>query len=277
MVNDNNVKIVEETNNGRYYRSWKIENPKAVILLVHGLGEHCQRYEAIAKALNNSGYDVCSMDLPNHGCSDGRKGHVDSFVFFQQAVLGLYQRIKDDSPNKPIFILGHSMGGLIVSHFLIDHQGKFKGAVLSGPAIETIEKPPAWEVWLIKTMAKILPKTGMVSTVDGSAVSRSPEVVQAYNNDPLVNANKLSAKLLVEFADSMDSVKQSVSVIKLPLLIMHGTEDQLTSPSGSQWLFDNVASKDKTIRLYEGLYHEIFNEPEGPKIYQEVIDWLDSH
>ena len=117
----------------------------------------------------------------------------------------------------------------------------------------------------------------MAPTVDGSEVSRSKETIEKYDNDPLINKNTLTAKLLVEFSNSMDSVKQSAAVIKLPLLIMHGSADKLTAPSGSQWLFDNVASTDKSIKHYEGLYHEIFNEPEGPKIYQEVIEWLDQH
>ena len=277
MVNGNDETIVEQTENGRYYRYWQIKNPKAVILLVHGLGEHCQRYDAIAKALNDAGYAVCSMDLPNHGCSDGLKGHVDSFELFQQAVLDLYQKIKNAYPDSPIFILGHSMGGLISTCFIINHQEKFKGAVLSGPAIETIEQPPAWQVSLIKTIAKLFPKAGMAPTVDGSEVSRSNETIEKYNNDPLINKNKLTAKLLVEFSNTMDNVKQSAAVINLPLLIMHGSADRLTAPSGSQWLFDNVTSTDKTIKHYEDLYHEIFNEPEGPKIYQEVIEWLDQH
>ena len=276
MTSDNNTKVVEEKENGIHYREWQVENSKAVVLLVHGLGEHCQRYEPICRDLNQADYVVSSMDLPNHGRSDGVKGHVDSFSVFQNAVLGLYLKIKDAYPAHPLFILGHSMGGLITARFFIDHQDKFQGAVLSGPAIETVEQPPAWQVKLITVIAKILPKVGITPTVDGAMVSRLPTTVQAYNNDPLINANKLSAKLLVEFSNTMGEVKKSAQVISLPLLIMHGSEDKLTEPKGSQWLYDNVASNDKTIRMYEGLYHEIFNEPEGPAIYQEVVDWLDS-
>lgn len=275
MTNYKNTKVVEQTESGIYYREWQIENSKAVVLLVHGLGEHCQRYDTIASVLNEAGYVVSSIDLPNHGLSDGVKGHVDSFSLFQEVVLDLYQRIKNAYSSKPIFILGHSMGGLITTQFLINHQAKFRGAILSGAAIETLEKPPPWQVRLIRGIARVFPNVGMIPTVDGSMVSRSPEVVETYNADPLINHNKLSAKLLVEFANTMDEVKASAKVIKLPLLIMHGSADKLTAPEGSQWLFENIATDDKTIKIYEGLYHEIFNEPEGPKIYQEVVDWLD--
>jgi len=172
----------------------------------------------------------------------------DSFSDFQQAVLGLYQRSRNAYPEMPMFILGHSMGGLITSRFLIDHQDKFAGALLSGPAIQTAQKPAAWQVGLIKSIAKFLPKIGLVP-VDGSMVSRDPAVVDAYNNH--------------------------AHAIDVPLFIMHGTADQLTMPEGSQWLYETVVSKDKTIRLYEGLYHEIFNEPEAESIFGDVIEWLD--
>ena len=111
--------------------------------------------------------------------------------------------------------------------------------------------------------------------VDGHLVSRDQKVVDAYMADPLINDNKLSAQLLVEFSKTMDEVKQGAQVINLPILIMHGTADSLTAPSGSQWLHDSIASDDKTLKLYDGLFHEIFNEPEAHSIYAEVVGWLD--
>jgi len=224
MTNDNNTKVVEEQENGIYYREWQVENPKAVILLVHGLGEHCHRYEAICRDLNQAGYTVSAIDLPHHGRSDGEKCHVGSFSVFQSAVLDLYLKVKATHPSSPLFILGHSMGGLITTRFLIDHQDKFQGAILSGPAIETVEQAPAWQVTLIKTIAKVFPKLGIVPGVDGSMVSRSLTTIEAYNNDPLISTKKLSAKLLVEFSNTMDEVKKSARVINLPLLIMHGSK-----------------------------------------------------
>lgn len=266
--------IIQCSDNGIYYRQWSVSQPKAIILLVHGMGEHCQRYNRIAKVLNNAGYTVCSMDLPHHGRSDGKKGHVDSFEQFQQAVLGLYQRIQQDYASKPLFLLGHSMGGLISARFLIDNQDKFDGAILSGPAIEFPELPSKWQITLITAISKIFPSAGIIP-VDASLVSRDPDVVNAYEKDPLINSNKLSAKLLVEFLSTMNDVKQRARVIELPVMMMHGTADKLTAPAGSQWLHDNIQSQDKTLRLYEGLFHEIFNEPEAEKIYQEVVEWLD--
>lgn len=269
------MSISECTENGLYYRQWDTaQEPKAVVMLIHGLGEHCQRYDALASALNTAGYSVSSMDLPNHGKSEGLKGHVDSFEDFLDAASGLYQRIRNSHPTSPVFLLGHSMGGLVSSRFLLDNQDKFKGAILSGPAIESPQTPPAWQVSLMSLISKILPKMGMLE-LDGSLVSRDPKVVKDYMEDPLNNHNKLSAKLLAEFFQVMSDVKQRANAISLPLLVMHGADDGLTAPAGSQWLHENVVSADKTLKIYPDLFHEIFNEPEAPEIYADVVAWLD--
>lgn len=269
------MSLSESNENGIYYRQWETDRePHAAILLVHGLGEHCQRYDAIAAHLNQANYSVFSMDLPNHGRSQGPKGHIDSFDQFLNAVKTTLQHIQATHSGLPIFLLGHSMGGLIASRFLLDEQNHFAGAILSGPAIESPAPPPAWQVGLMTLISKLFPKLGML-TLDGSLVSRDPAVVKAYMDDPLVNDNKLSAKLIVELFRTMDEVKQGAAKISLPLLIMHGEADGLTAPSGSQWLHDNIASNDKTLKLYPELFHEIFNEPEAPSIYTEVVTWLD--
>ena len=267
---------IERTENGLYYRQWsEVEAPKACIMLIHGLGEHCQRYDSFAEHLNGAGYAVYSMDLPNHGKSEGLKGHVDSFDDFANAAAGLYQRIKSQNANAPIFLLGHSMGGLVSARYLIDHQADFAGVILSGPAIESPQAPPAWQVALMKFISLFAPKLGMLE-LDGSLVSRDPNVVKDYMQDPLNNHNKLSAKLLVEFFKTMKEVNQAASKISLPILLMHGEADKLTAPSGSKWLHENVSSSDKTLKIYPQLFHEVFNEPEGPSIFAEVVDWLNA-
>lgn len=263
--------------NGIYYRQWSdLDEVKAAVMLIHGLGEHCQRYDALAAALNKAGYAVYSMDLPNHGKSDGQKGHIDSFDDFLNAASVLYLRIQQQQVNTPVFLLGHSMGGLISTRYLIEHQEKFNGAILSGPAIQSPQAPPSWQLAIIKLISKIAPKLGMLE-LDANLVSRDPAVVKDYIDDPLVNDNKLSAKLLVEFFRGMEEVEKGAAKIDLPLLIMHGAEDKLTAPQGSQWLHDSVSSTDKKLHIYPELFHEIFNEPEAPSVYADVVSWLDAH
>jgi len=260
---------------GLYYHDWQTKSEsKGTVILIHGLGEHCQRYQALANYLNEAGYSLSSMDLPCHGHSEGTRGHVDSFDIFHDATLGLYNRVKQTNADTPLFILGHSMGGLIVTRFLQDHQDKFQGALLSGAAIKSPQEPPSWQVSLITGISKLWPKLGALQ-LDASGISRDPAVVEKYMADPLVDKSKLSAKFLVEMFKTMSDAKQDANKITLPILIMHGSKDPMTDPSGSRFLYDNVSSGDKTLNIYDGLMHEIFNEPEAGDIYKEVVAWLD--
>lgn len=268
------MNIQEDQRNGLYFRTWHVDNPKGVVQLIHGLAEHCQRYNHLASALNQAGYAVYSMDLPGHGQSSGIRGHVESFAVFENAALSLYDSLNIEYPDLPKFILGHSMGGLIVSQLLLNHQDKFSGALLSGPAIQSPQEPPAWQVFMIKQLAKALPKAGMLG-LDASGISRDKAVVEAYMNDPLIWHNKLSAQFLVSFNTAMETVLEQANTIDLPILLMHGSSDEITSPEGSAKLFDSCNSDDKELKMYEGLAHEIFNEPEHPQIFSELIEWLD--
>lgn len=268
MSNSNNIE------NGLYYRHWPATDCRGVVVLVHGLGEHCERYGAIAAALNGAGYALCSMDLPGHGRSEGRRGHIDKFSDYRDTALTLHEKAGAWYPGVPVFLLGHSMGGLIATHILLDHQSLFRGALLSGAAIQSPQEPPGWQVAIIKGVAAIAPKAGML-VLDASGISRDQSVVETYMNDPLVNKGKLSARFLVEMFNTMDECRTRASEITLPIRIMHGSEDVMTAPEGSQLLFDSIASSDKEIKIYQGLYHEIFNEPEAADIYAEVIAWLD--
>lgn len=264
----------ELTENGLYYRNWAAEgDTKGVVMLIHGLGEHCQRYEALGSYLSKAGYALCSMDLPSHGHSEGQRGHVDNFNVFQQAALGLYQHIKTAYPDTPVFLLGHSMGGLIATRLLLDHQNKFQGALLSGAAIQSPQEPPAWQVLVMKAIAKLFPKSPMLQ-LDASAVSRDPKVVEKYMADPLVSKDKLSAQFLVAMTNTMEQCKSEAAKISLPILIMHGSADVMTAPEGSELLHDSISSTDKQLTIYDGLYHEIFNEPEAKSIYGEIVDWM---
>ena len=266
--------VQESTEDGLYYRHWPAANAKGAVMLIHGLGEHCQRYEHLATHLNQAGYALSSMDLPCHGKSDGVRGHIDSFDVYENAALELYQRTKASHPDTPIFLLGHSMGGLIATRLLLKHQDKFQAAMLSGAAIQSPQEPPAWQVAIIKLVAKFFPKA-QVLALDASAVSRDPKVVETYMADPMVSKDKLSAQFLVSMTSAMQQCKDNAASITLPIKIMHGSADVMTAPEGSQWLYDAVSSNDKQVTIYDGLFHEIFNEPEGESLFAEMVTWMD--
>ncbi len=269
--------VREHLENGLYYRDWQSNKRSAngVIMIVHGLGEHCERYNALAEYCNSRGYHVASMDLPCHGRSDGPRGHINTFDSYQNAVLDMVQRAAERYPGLPMVLLGHSMGGLIAARLLLEHQDKFVAAVLSGAAIKSPQEPPAWQVMIIRNIAKIFP-TLKVLQLDASKVSRDPDVVTRYFADPLVSKDKLSAQFLVSMFEAMSEVKAQAQKITLPIFILHGGADVMTDPEGSRLLYNSVSSNEKGLKIYKGLYHEIFNEPEGADIYKEVVDWLAS-
>jgi len=171
--------------------------------------------------------------------------------------------------------LGHSMGGLIAGRLLLEDQQQYRGALLSGPAFAA-EAPPSGLVMFIgRLLAKIAPKAGMIA-LDASGVSRDPQVVAAYNADPLVNHGKITAALGVALFDAMAEVMSRAAEIKLPLLVMHGDADTMAAPKGSEQFAAAVSSSDKTLTLLPGLYHEIFNEPEGANIIAAYAEWIES-
>ena len=259
-----------------YQRSWDIENPNGVIVLIHGLAEHTERYQALGDFLTNNSFALMAIDLPGHGRSGGVPGHIDRFIDYHDAVKHLHKSAKQKYPDTPIFLLGHSMGGLISTHFLLKNQKLFQGALLSGAAIETPQTPPNWQVSLITAIAKIFPKLGLLK-LDAQGISQDNNVVKKYMEDPLIFKGKLSARFITEMFFAADHCKNHAQKINLPIFIMHGGSDTITKPEGSEYLYNTVSSKDKTLKIYEGLFHEIFNEPSAPSIYSELVEWLNSH
>jgi alpha-beta hydrolase superfamily lysophospholipase len=167
------------------------------------------------------------------------------------------------------------MGGLITSYYLLDHQDKFKGAVISAPAIEIGESVSPATITMGKILSKILPKMGLLA-LDATAISRDPKVVEVYVNDPLVFHGKTPARLAAEMLSAMMRVGEEVGTISLPFIVLQGAEDKLVAPSGAQMLYDKAGSSNKTLKIYDGLYHEVFNEPERELVLTDVETWLEA-
>jgi len=260
-----------------YYQYWEpAATPRAVVLVVHGAGEHSARYAHFAEYLTANGYAVAALDHPNHGHSEGSYGHVDRFDDFLETLKIFHRQVSGDFGDVPQFLLGHSMGGLIGSLYLLQHQDEFVGCILSGPAIKTEIEPPWIQLQLIRLFSTILPKMGALQ-LDAAGVSRDPAEVEKYVNDPLVNHGKMTARKVAELFKGMNQIQAEAGRITLPMLLLHGGEDPMTAPEGSRFLYDTIGSQDKTLKIYPGLYHEIFNEPEKEAIFEEVLAWCDQH
>jgi lysophospholipase len=249
--------------------------PKAVVLLAHGYAEHAGRYGHVAKRLTDAGYAVYAIDHWGHGQSDGEGGFVPRFSAFTDGMAELLTLVEVNHGDTPRLLLGHSMGGLISTLFLIDRQQAFAAAALSGPAIVPAAPPSRFTVWISRFLSRFLPRLGVLS-LDANGVSRDPAVVAAYLADPLVYTGKIGARLGREFMDAMAAAQAGAPRITLPILLQHGSADSLASPAGSQYLFDHAASADKTLKIYPGLFHEIYNEPEQDAVLNDLIAWFDA-
>jgi alpha-beta hydrolase superfamily lysophospholipase len=259
-----------------FYQCWEPEHSaRAVFVLAHGAAEHSGRYDKFGSHFAARGYIVAALDLPGHGRSDGERGHIDSFELyidtldvFQQQVAALY-------PGVPQVLLGHSMGGLVATNHLLSRQDVYAGCILSGPAIKTDLEPGFLQMLLIRFLSAFFPTTGALQ-LDASGVSRDPDEVARYVNDPLNYTGKLSARLVAELFSAMNSVQERAGEITLPMLMLHGGADSMASPGGSRFLDAHVGSTDKTLNIYPGLYHEIFNEPEREQVFADILVWCES-
>jgi len=259
-----------------YWQAWLPDEPKAVVVLVHGVSEHGGRYGHVGKRLTDAGYAVYAEDHYGHGRSDGVKGDVGKFSWLVDDVDSMRRLAEERHPGLPMFVLGHSLGGLISLDYLTDRgEDGLKGLVVSGPAVDpsvgsSIERAVA------PILARLLPQLALVDLgIDN--ISRDPEVVAAYRNDPLVYSGKVRARTGAESLAATRRVASRLSRLTLPLLVLHGGDDRLVSPNGGKLVYDSAQSRDKRHKVYDGLYHEIFNEPEQDAVIDDVLTWLDAH
>lgn len=259
-----------------YCQSWSPENePKAVVVLVHGYDEHSGRYHYFAEHCVKNGLAVHTIDHWGHGKSDGENGFVPDFSVYHDGVAALIDQIPADQKTLPLILVGHSLGGLISATYLLKNQSHFTAAVLSGPAIKATEEPSSFMKGLSKVLSKVAPKMGVLA-LDATGVSRDPKVVADYLADPLVSGRKIGARLAAEMMANMEMVQSEAAKITLPLLLLHGGKDSLTAPEGSVFLHDQVSSDEKMLKIYPELFHEIFNEPEKDAVLTDMTNWIES-
>ncbi len=258
-----------------YWQGWLPDrDPKAIVCIAHGLAEHGGRYAHVGQALSGRGYAVYAVDHRGHGKSEGQRSQIDSL---EQAVADLHaftDVMRHDHPGLPVFLLGHSMGGAIAFGYALRHQSELAGLILSAPAL-VIEDVRLVTVAVGKLLSRWLPGAGILQ-LDGSAVSRDPEVVRAYNADPLNFRGKIPARTAAEILAIADAAPAKLPDITIPLLVFQGTADRLVSPKAAKLVYARAGSADKTLRVFEGAYHETMNEPDKAEVIALVGDWLDA-
>lgn len=260
-----------------YYQCWlPVDEPKAILLVVHGLAEHSGRYSNLVNYFVPRGYGVYGYDQRGHGKSDGLRGYVESFSYFANDLKTFLSVIRNKHHSAKIFIVGHSVGGTIATACAASHQDEFDGFILSAATLKAGASVPSGLIVVARLLSLLLPKVGLYA-IDASAISRDKSVVDAYVNDPLVYRGKIRTRLGTEIIKAMQVLPSQVPKIHLPVLIMHGTADRLSNPKGSEILYNGVNSRDRTLKLYDGFFHEIFNEPGREQVFVDMEAWLEAH
>jgi acylglycerol lipase len=259
-----------------YHQCWLPDGEvRAVLLIVHGLGEHSGRYMNLVNHFIPLGYAVYALDHLGHGHSEGMRKHIERFEDFTDTLKVYFDSVQQRQPGKQVVLVGHSMGELIGAFYLLDHQTELAGAVLSG----TIAKVPAntspATVAFGKMLAGIAPRLRFLG-LEIPGICRDPSVVQAYVDDPLVYCGKATVRLATELLRATLHVQARAAAIRLPILILQGSADRIVDPAGARMLYDAVSSEDKTLKIYDGFYHEVYNEPERATVLHDVETWLES-
>jgi len=246
-----------------YHQSWIPEqSPVAILLVAHGFAEHSGRYMNLVDYFLPKGYAIYALDHRGHGRSDGERVQIDNFTDYLKDLKTFFDMVRKENPEEKIFLVGHSMGAAISTVYVLRQQHELAGLVLSGGGIVTKDMPPQ-------------PPRSPGQPLDTEFLSRDPAVIEAYENDPLVYRGPIPASSAI--SQSRNTLPELVPQIKLPILIMAGNDQHVSDGIRSKVLYERIGSEDKTLKLYDDLRHEIFNEPEHKAVMADMAFWLEAH
>jgi alpha-beta hydrolase superfamily lysophospholipase len=258
-----------------FTRSWRPEGePRAVIVLVHGFNSHSGYYLWAAEQLVASGLAVYALDLRGRGRSDGERYYIDKFSEYQSDVDLLVKLARSREPGLPMFMLGHSAGGVIACNYVLDHQSDFAGLVCESFAYQV--PAPDFALSVLKGISHLAPHAHVLK-LKKEDFSRDPKVTQALLDDPLLENEVQPTKTVAEMVRADERLKRDFPLFKVPLLIIHGTKDTVTRPEGSKEFYERAGSADKTLKLYEGYWHDPLNDVGKEMVMADIRAWLAKH
>ncbi len=258
-----------------YVQGWEPKRQlKAIVILVHGLGEHTGRYAHVGEALAGAGYALVGFDLRGHGRSSGRRGDIPDFDRLLDDISDFLTQMRARYPKRPVFLYGHSLGGNLVLDFVLRRTPKVQGVIATAPLLEVGYKLPAMRIALARALTMILPGHTEASGLETAALSRDPRVVEAYVRDPLVH-DRISVRLFGGMYESGLWLEEHAANFPVPLLLMQGSADRLVSFEATR-RFAERAGKRVTWRAWEGWYHEIHNEPQRAKVFEVMVEWMEA-
>ena len=259
-----------------FWRKHLPESPKAHVIIVHGFSEHGGRYAHVAEYLAGKGYGVWAMDNRGHGRSAGKRGHVLEYSEYVRDLAVFHELVAEQSGSEKVHLLGHSNGGLISLCFALAHPSKLKTLCLSAPLLALSKEVPAIKMWAGRTIAKFAPSFTMANDLVPDELTHDPAMIEAYLADPLI-FHELTVGWFQAMEGASEDARSRGAQVDLPLLMQLGGSDPVVSTPAAQRFFETVASRDKEIHTYEGLYHEIYNETERATVMNHLGAWLDRH
>ncbi len=265
--------FVGPTGNKHYYRVWEPDaDPRASVALVHGMGEHCGRYQALAERFTQAGIAVHGFDLPGHGRTPGQRGHINSWEEMRGGVGAFLEKVLGEAPQRPLFLYGHSLGGLIAIDYAILHPEGLRGLIVSAPALD-LSGFSATRIALAKVLSRLLPRLALSTGLDVEGLSRDPEVVRVYQEDPLVH-DKATTRFGASIIEAVGRIWERAGELDVPLLILHGQDDRLVPADSSARFIRLAGSGDKQRIEYPQGYHEPHNDLQREKVYEDVLGWI---
>ncbi len=257
-----------------FYRRWDAPQPRAICLLVHGLAEHSGRYVTLAETLANRRFSVWALDHRGHGRSEGRRGDCRSLQEFVQDLRQFSLQAHAAVPSLPLILIGHSLGGLIVFSFAATYPDEVRAVAASSPSLRLTHETPPLKVALVTGVARIAPTASFGNGVNPRLLCRDPQVVEAYVKDPLVH-HVITARCALALRHAMQQSMQLATQLKIPCLLMQAGADEVCDPEAAAEFSKRAADSLVTFRRYEGLYHELFNEPQRQQILSDLCAWID--
>jgi alpha-beta hydrolase superfamily lysophospholipase len=258
-----------------FFRAWRPKNPpRAVVLIVPGFNSHSGYYFWVAEQLVSAGFAVYAVDLRGRGKSDGERFYIQTFGDYVQDVDSVVAFARSREAGLPFYVLGHSAGGVVACMYTLDHQQDLAGLICESFAFQV--PAPDFALAVFKGLAHLAPHAHVLH-LKNEDFSRDPKVVEAMNNDPLIAHETQPTQTLAEMVRADERLKDGFSRITLPVLILHGTQDKATKPSGSQLFYDTVGSRDKTLKLYDGHYHDLLNDTGKEVVMADIKGWLEAH
>jgi alpha-beta hydrolase superfamily lysophospholipase len=259
-----------------FYQRWRPEGePRAILAIVHGFGEHSGRYMNGVNYLVPRGYAVYGFDHRGHGRSPGKRGHINNWSEYRDDVCAFVKLVAESEPNRPMFMLGHSLGGLIALEYGLHYPGGLRGIIASSPLLVQAGLSPVL-IATSKILSRVAPSVAIKTGLDASTISRDPAVVKAYQEDPLVHSFG-TPRLSTEITAAQNWTNAHAGDLKLPLLLIVGSEDRLVPPEGGRRFFDAVTFADKQKLDYQGAYHETHNDIIASQVMADVERWLQAH